>query len=344
MVCPCGCARRDVSRLTRRRAIGLARSRYRSIGQSASEIAAAVHFNAADYVPPELVDDANTARGYYDQFANAAQGVSVVNGRVELSDGASEAVLGGIEAGITAIAPPLGAALGLFLALAPKAGPGPGVCATDPPAGPLLSQLQAWPHFTSWASFFSSYPVGSPGSFEAFANPPLEYNWLLFANCYSNKWLPPALLLATLVAAWNGVHQATSTRTICRSGLNPSGFGLGPGYDPIANALETAIQAGCPAPPGATFEQVVNAPPCEPQNATSCFQVNSGPLIVKRIPLRLHMTPAQAGLVAATSKPISTETAAQAAAIPTGLVVAGGLAAAAWYWRKPLARMLGIRL
>lgn len=324
--------------------MGLARSRYRAIGQSASQIAAAVHFNAADYVPPELIADASTARGYYDQFSNAAQGVSIVNGRVELSDAASQAALGGIEAGLTAIAPPLGAALAAFLALAPKAGPGPGVCASDPPSGPLLSQLQAWKHFTSWASFFAPYPAPAPGSFEAFANPPLEYNWLLFANCYSNKWVAPAVLLATLVAAWNGVHQGSSTRTICRSGLNPSGFGIGPGYDPIANALETAIQAACPPPAGATFEQIANAPPCEPQNATSCFAVHSGPLIVHLIPLTLHPTPAQAGLMAAAAKPISTQTAAQAAAIPTGLVVAGGLGLAAWVWRKPLARLLGIRL
>lgn len=344
MVCPCGCARRDVSRLTRRRAIGLARSRYRSIGQAAAQIAGAVNFHAADYVPPELINDADTARGYYDQFSSAAQGVSIVHGRLELSDGASQAALGGIEAGLTAIAPPLGAALAAFLALAPKAGPGPGVCATDPPQGPLLSQLQAWSHFTSWPSFFSPYTVGAAGSFEAFANPPLEYNWLLFANCYSNKWVPPAILLATLVAAWNGTHQASATRTICRKGLNPSGWGLGPGYDPIANALESAILAACPTPAGATFEELANAPPCEPQNAASCFAVHSGPLIVKLIPLTLHLTPAHAGLVAATRKPISTQTAVQAAAIPTGLVVAGGLGLAAWIWRKPLARLLGIRL
>lgn len=344
MACACGCGARDVSRLTRRRQIGLARSRYRSIGQSAAQIAGAVQFNAADYVPPELISDANTARSYYNQFSSAAQGVSIVNGRVELSDGASQAALGGIEAGLTAVAPVLGAALAAFLAIAPKAGPGPGVCATDPPSGPLLSELQSWPHFTSWASFFAPYNLGSAGSFEAFANPALEYNWLLFANCYSNKWVPPAVLLATLVAAWNGTHQGTSTRTICRSGLNPSGWGVGPGYDPIANALESAILANCPTPAGATFEQVVNAPACMPQNATSCFHVNSGPLVVHVIPLTLHMTPAQAGLMAAAVKPISTQTAAQAAAIPTGLVVAGGLGIAAWIWRKPLARLLGLRL
>jgi len=341
MACPCGCARRDVSRLTRRRALGLARSRYRSIGQGAA-VSGAVQFAASEYVPADIQNDAATAKGYYDQFQSATQGVSIVGGRVELSDGASQAALGGIEAGLTAAAPVLGAALAAFIALAPKAGAGPGVCATDPPAGPLLSDLQAWAHFTSWPSFFAPYTVGAPGSFEAFANPILEYNWLLWANCYSNKWIPPAILLATLVSAWNGNHKGP-TRTICRAGLNPSGFGLGPGYDPIANALESAILAKCPPPP-ADFESFINAPPCEPQNVSSCVTINDGPLVLHILPLTLRMTPAQWGLVSATSKAPSTQTAVQASAVPTGLVVAGGLGLAAWIWRKPLARMLGIRL
>lgn len=346
MVCPCGCARRDVSRLTRRRVEGLHRSRYRSIGQSAG--AQVQDFVVTNYVPADIQNDVATGTAYYNQFQQATSGVSFKNGTLQLSPAASQAALGAFEAGLTAAAPVLGVALAAFLAIAPKAGAGPGQCVSNPPPGPLLSQLQGWSDFLSWQKFFGPYNVGAPGSFEAWANPILEYNWILDNNCYSNKWIPPAILLATLVSAWNAKHMGPA-RKICRSGLNPPSWGLGPGYDPIANALENALVVHCPPPPstGNAFEDATAPrPPCTPNNVTSCVAVNGGPFQAHVIPLTLHPTAAHQSLTAAAAKPITATNAAQEAmrGVPTALVVGGGLGLAAWIWRKPLAKMLGIRL
>jgi hypothetical protein len=299
MTCGCGCgARSSVSALSRRRLRGLTRSRYRSIGASAAATVAE-QFDLSQYVPPDIASDAATAADYYNQFQNAAAGVSIVNGRLELSDAASQAVLEGMVAALNSV-PVIGLALDLILALGPKAGAGPGVCATDPPSvppgtAPTLAQLQAWPHFQSWASFNGAYPVAAPGSFEAFANPVLEFNWLLHANCFAQLYTPPAVVLATLIAAWNATHQATSTRSVCRSFQHITSFGTNAGYDPIADALYWSI-VGDPKFQGPATDWT--GPQYNgPDTASRCFSVNTGATIVRIKPLTFKgATPAQLAL------------------------------------------------
>lgn len=303
-------------------------------------------FDVAQYVPPDIQNDYNTASQYYDQFSQATQGVSVKNGRVELSPAATQAALAGFTAALTAVNPILGGAFAAFLALAPKAGSGPGVCTTDPPPGPGLSQLQAWKYYTPWSSMYGSYPLGAPGSFEAFANPLLEYNWALSANCFSSKWTPSPALLATLIATWNARHQGPS-RTISRSGLNPVGFNPPANYDPIANALETAILVHCTSSYQGNdpFEQAVNIS-CTPNNVTSSFAINNGPAIVHIAPLTLHFGPtsAQVGLSvaqamaskidtttgASSSTGIAAHPVATAAVVGAGVLVYGAATGAKW--------------
>jgi hypothetical protein len=305
-----------------------------ALGSAAATVAE--QFDLQQYVPPDLLSDASTAADYYQQFSSAAGGVSFVNGRLELSDAASQAVLEGMVAALNAV-PVIGQALDLILALGPKAGAGPGVCATDPPnvpAGtvPTLAQLQAWPHFQSWAGFNGSYPAASAGSFEAFANPVLEFNWLLKSNCFPQLYTPPPIVLATLIAAWNATHQATSTRPICRSFQHLKSFGAETLYDPIADALFWAIQADPkyqgPAPAGAWWAgggTIYDGP----DTGALCFSVNTGATIVRIKPLTFRgATPAQLSLRNAGS-------AIAKATAPTSSVatvaVLGAAAAGAWW-------------
>jgi hypothetical protein len=296
--CGCGCGRvvaaRSVSAYTRRklrRAVGFSRA----IGDAMSDASSlAQTFHATDYVPASVQNDYATGVGYYQQFQNATAGASVVNGTVQLSDQASDAVLTTLVTTVAQMVPVLGQAFAVFMALAPKAGPGPGTCA-DPPAGPAPNQLRAWPHYTSWAKFFGAYPQAAAGTFEAFANPILQYNWELGANCFQSQWVPAPGLLAMLVASWNATHAGPS-RTITRTGLNPTGFGLPKGYDPIASALEDAVIAKSSPAPGAStgpisWSQSEAQTSAAPHNVSSSFTVNSGPLIVKTITLKLTPKP-----------------------------------------------------
>jgi hypothetical protein len=313
-----------------------------TIGASAAS-AIYQQFDVSSYIPQELQDDFATGQAYYNQFAQAASGVSFgPGGRVTLSPAAQAAVAGAIEGAVIASVPVLGEAFAVLLAVAPQAGGGGGVCASDPPAGPLLDQLEAWPHFQSWESFNGPYPKPSPGSFESFALPVLEYNWLLGANCYSNKAGSSPTILAALIASWNAKHSSSSMRTISRSGLVPSGFtGTPPGYDPIAQALEQAILAKyTPAGPQ-SFEQATSGEGgyVGPHNVSSSFVVNAGPLIVR--PLTLKFGPSS-GVALPTTAKLSGPPPAAAARTTTTLVLLGGAAAAAWWFlglKKPLPKL-----
>ena len=240
-------------------------------------------FDATSYVPPEIVGGVNTLVSYYSQAKAAAQTVTVgPHGSVQISDAGAKTVETAIIGAASIILPELGIAYAAFLALQavlPQAGSGPGVCATDPPLGSAPSQLTAWPNFKSWASFYGPYLPGPADSFEAYANPQLEYNWLLFANCFSNSpsYVPPQAMLAMLISTWNSAHMATSVRTISRSGLNPPGFSSAPNYDPIANALEIDVVAKAMPQGDLTFQQQIDAATNTPHNVTSSFQINDGP-------------------------------------------------------------------
>jgi hypothetical protein len=314
-----------------------------SIGSSAAA-ALSQEFSATDYVPPELQSDFATGEAYYNSFQQAASGVSFGSGgRVTLSPAAQQAVAGAIEGAVIASVPVLGEAFAVLLAVAPSAGGGAGVCASSPPAGPLLSQLESWPHFQSWESWNGPYPAGAAGSFESFANPVLEYNWLLSANCYANKAGSSPTILAALVASWNAKHSSSSRRTITRSGLVPAGFtGRPAGYDPIAEALEQAILAKyTPTAATQTFEQATSGEGgyTGPHNASSSFTVNAGPLVLK--PLTLRFGPSSGVQLPVTAKLVGPPLAASG---PSGttIVVLGAAAAAGWWFlvkRKPLPKI-----
>ena len=315
-----------------------------SIGASPLAVAAQ-QFDASAYVPQEIQDDYATGSAYYDQFQQASQiagGVTFGSGgRITLSPQASDAIGGAIDGAVIASVPVLGEAFAVLLAAGPKAGSGPGVCGTDPPAGAQLSQLQAWPHFVSWQSFYGAYPLGAAGSFEAFANPPLEYNWLLIQNCFGDKAGASPTILAALISSWNALHDSSSTRTITRSGLVPSGWGVPAGYDPIAQALEQALLAKY-TPPNQTFEQATSADGgyTGPHGATSSFVVNTGPLKLK--PLTLHFGPSS-GVQLPTAVSMATAKTAASSGVGGGtLVVAAAAALAGWWFlvaKKPLPKL-----
>jgi hypothetical protein len=334
MACPCGCS----APLSRR---ALARP---GISRGIGQAAATLSFDFSQYVPADIQNDAATARAYYDAFSQAAGAVSIKGGVVSMSPAAQEAVSGAImattEAAFTAALPGAGAVLALAYALAPKAGAGPGVCATDPPPSPYLGDLQSWQHFQSWASFWGAYAPAAAGSFEATAYAALEYNWLLGANCFADHMTPAPLLLASLIASWNAAHESTSTRTICRTVI-PAAF-AGQQYDPIAEALSEAAYARYtpPLPPNPTFEQAVNQTYGGPRSLSVCFKINDGPVKVLHV-LTLKLRPSSVPLpVAAKLKanPPATSTA------PLLAVAAVSAAAFAGWWvwiaKKPLPRFL----
>jgi hypothetical protein len=318
-----------------RRALATPGRNRSAIGQSAS-----FTFNASDYVPSDLQNDVATGRAYYDAFSQAAGAVSVSGGRVSLSPAAQEAVSGAIEAttlgAISVALPGAGAVFALALALAPKAAAGPGVCATDPPASGYLGDLQAWPHFQSWAATWGSYPPAPAGTFEAFANPVLEYNWLLGANCFGDKATPAPILLGSLISSWNAIHTAASTRTICRT-VTPAAF-AGQQYDPIAEALSEAayVKYTPPLPPNPTFEQATNQTYQGPRTLSSCFAVHAGPLVVKTLTM-FHVRSAMPLPVAA--KMQSNATPGSGAGV---VVVAAGAGLA--YWLYSTGRLGRVRL
>jgi hypothetical protein len=287
-------------------------------------------FDVNDYVPPAVQSDIATGETIYDAASNVAANTTIgPHGSIAISDTARQAITSTIIGGISIVAPELGAAYAILLAIGPKAGPGPGVCATNPPISPAPSSLVAWPYFKSWQSFFGPYPSYPAGTFEAFANPVLEYNWLLFSNCFSDSdaYVPPPVLLGLLINAWNSKHQSTSQRTITRTGLNAN-FGQELGsYDPIANALETALVAKYTASSNTaneTFEQSIAAESAVPNNLSSSFVINNGPLIVQVVKLHLRQPAAPA---AAPAPPSTATRVGVAAAIVVG---AGALGVGAW--------------
>ena len=230
----------------------------------------ASQLDPASSLPTQLQDAIDTGGEYYSKFKAATQGVTLgPHGSVQISDKAATAIADTITAVVVAAVPVLGPALAIFLAIAPSAGAGPGTCASDPPnvrdaKHPTPSELRAWSHFTAWEAFFEPFAPGAARSFEAFANPILAWNWELGANCFGNLSVPAPLLLAALISAWNGSHAGPS-RTITRGGLNPSAaWGLPPGYDPIANALEGAVYGRATGSVAA------------PQDVTSSFVVQAG--------------------------------------------------------------------
>lgn len=290
-------------------------------------------FNPQQYVPPEIQDDINTGAAYYAAFKTGASHVSVQNGTVQISDQASEAILQTMVTTIAQMVPVLGQAFAVFMALEPKAGPGPGTCATQPPtvldpANPKPSELSNWQYYTPWSKFFESYTLGDPNSFEAYANTVLQWNWELAANCFGKLWVPSPGLLAALVSSWNATHQGPQ-RTVTRTGLNNTGWGLSPGYDPIANALETAIignATGSSQPTSTSWSSFDAQQALTPHNVTSSFTINDGPEIGQVRTISLHLNPADAASSASSSTitPMSTGSkVAISAAVVVGSAAAG---------------------
>jgi hypothetical protein len=305
--CGCGCGA-----ASRRRLRGATRSRYHAIGSStvATAVSVADQFNVSQYIPPAVQDDVATGAAYYQTFSQATDalaGTRIVNGTVQISDSAQKALFGTFSAGISAVAPPLGAALALIWALGPHAGAGPGVC-VSPPAGPALAQLKAWPHFVPWAGAYGPY---SPGSFEAFAAPVLAYNWLLQQNCFAGIALPADALLAKLVTAWDATH-AGAPRTLCRRFDHVTSFGSNPNDDPISDALYWSI----------VNDARYGGNP--PDQATRCVAVNTGPQVVRVKALALH----HLGPATSARAPAS---ASSSASIAAGAAVVGLGAAGVFY-------------
>lgn len=299
-------------------------------------------FDLTSYVPAEAQASISTGVAYYNQIKAAAQTITVgPHGSIQISDAGAQAVEGAVIAGVSALVPEIGVfylAFQLLMAVLPNAGAGPGVCATDPPLGSAPSQLTAWPHFNSWAASFGPY-INPPNSFEAFANPALEYNWLLFANCYSTSpgYVPPPALLATLASSWNTVHSPSSTRTITHTGLNQQ-WGTPPDYDPIANAMELDVIQKSMPPGNLTFDQTVTATGNAPRNVTSSITINNGPnmSLVDQIQAEMQAVKAvEAKNSASASSPAKTAvgvTAATAGAVTLTAIVWSLATGKAWDW------------
>jgi hypothetical protein len=302
---------------------------YRTLGDVLSTAGTVYQqYNLSDYVPPEIQRDVATGEQLYSAASTVASSGSMSN---EASK-AADVFIATYES-----LPVVGTAFAAFMALAPKAGSGPGVCATDPPASPAPSDLAAWSHFTSWQSWFGGYPTYPAGSFEAFANPLLEYNWLLFANCFADSklYMAPPVLLGLLINAWNSKHAPSVQRTIVRTGLNPPGFSPEASYyDPIANALEIdaiAKSAAANNQPGVTFEQSIAATAAAPNNITSSFVINDGPLQLRA--LTLHMSPGSSATAApSVAKKAAGVAAAAGASLTVAAIAISLVKGKAWDW------------
>ena len=314
----------------------------RGLGDPLSAGAAVVNNNLPDLIPPEIKGDAATAVAYYNAASAATSGVTVGKDsrgfpNIQLSPGAYSAATDAIL-GVWGAAFPIGAAAyALLMALAPKAGAGPGTCVSDPvhvsnPAAPTLAELRAWPHFRGWTDTYSPYSIAAPGSFEAQANPLLEWNWTLATNCFSAIASPAPVLLAALVHSWNQAHSNASTRTITRCGLVSPGVpapGGGwqkdpPSYDPIAQALDVSVQMAHQTPNCSAFDCYSG-----PQNVCSSFTINTGPLLLKA----LHLPSSRAGASAPAASASSSSGGGLLALLALGgaaafVVHAGGVAPA----------------
>lgn len=186
-----------------------------------------------------------------DAMNDAATATTVLNafktsGGVDLTGAAAEAQMNKLIEAMQII-PVVGQVLGGAIYAITQAGgfahAGAGTCA-NPPDGPSFSQLQAWPHYTDWANSIGQTSTTSPwqagddpaGSFEDVANRMLAYNRALQDNCFVQGTLPPPVLLAQVIAAWNGAHQGP-TRMVTRTMPGPNIGGRSPNFDPIAEAL-----------------------------------------------------------------------------------------------------------
>lgn len=332
MGCGCGCtgARSSVSSLSRKRLRGLGRSRFPGISDAVSTAAAAANalqFDPSSYIPPDVLADAQSAASYYEAASSVTSGAYVQNGKLQLTDQASSAAMGIFMAAYTALFPVGGAIVGAIMALGPHAAGGPGECVSDPPPGPALSQLRSWAHFQSWQSFNGPYGPDKPGTFEAWANPILEYNSLLGMNCFTKIMLRPEVLLARLIVAWNGSHEGPQ-RSIVRQFNHINTFGVNPGYDPIAEALYFSIID-------------VSGGYNGPDTGKRGFFVNSGPEKPKTVtvkPLVLHHF-----LPTTTAAKAPTTAAAPGASTSGTTVAVAGVAAAGglfWAWKAGLLRKL----
>ena len=282
--CGCGCrglgavpTRSRMRRRARARAIGDAYTDALQQGESATEtyVQAGTGVDVAAYVTEALQDGAE-AKAAYDAVNAAVTALKDSDNYQATKDAMLVTEILATYLSTAVGVPMLGALFDAWFSQQPIAGEGPGVCGSDPPKDSAWTTLQAWPHYQSWGSIFGGYPVPAPGSFEEFANVPLEYNRALQDNCFADKAKPPMAVLAHLIETWNANHAASSQRTITRKGLNPSGWGVPPGYDPIAMALEASILY----PPGYTGTV---AAANQEYNATRSFVINTGPVILPKV-------------------------------------------------------------
>lgn len=276
-----------------------------SAGVSASGQSSAI-FNAEAVV--------GTAANDYATASDALSAVTSLTsqGGVDLTGQQAAAQTQKIATVIMAI-PGIGTVIGgALLAVTSAVGyahAGVGICGTDPPASLSMGDLLAWPYYTPWQnSTANAAPSGeawlpgndAPGSFEDVANRALAYNRALQDNCFSAASLPFPVLLAQLIAAWNGTHNGP-LRTITRqmpSGNLPSP--PVPGFDPISYALEQTD-------PGSTKRQI-------------SFQVNGGAALPKIVTLRL---PPKAVGTSSSGVSSTVKTVAVGAAIAAGVGAAG---------------------
>jgi len=310
------------------------RRRVRTIGQSSDGGDIDLSATLSSYVQTALTD----YNAIKTAFAAAQQALDVLNAKTQAQ---WKTVQAGMETFVQILttaagAPWLGALFNAWFSQQPGAAAGPGYCVTDPPSAPDWPTLRSWKHYTDWGTpMASAYGPDAAGSFEAFANPQLEYNRVLMNNCFAGKAQDEATLLAHLVQLWNAAHQGP-TRSIVRHNLNPVCNRCGSGWcsdcqepypwDPIASALWTTLDEKYPCS-GAFCTN-----PNEPKNATLSFVINDGPEIQQRKVVTL-LPPPKHPLAPATAATAAT-TAHAAAASPTstalavtglGVVAAGGL-------------------
>jgi hypothetical protein len=327
--CGCGCARPSMSavrasrsRFSRRRRMGDAFSDAEDQGFQAGEsyVAEGTGVDVQGYVG-DAAADAATAQKVYQAAQAAVTALQQPDNYQATKDAmlATEALAAYLSNAVGL--PMLGAAFDAWFSQQPIAGEGPGVCGTDPPKDFTWQTLQAWPHYVSWASQFGAYQVPAPGSFEEFANLPLEYNRALMTNCFAQKSVAPMPMLAHLIANWNANHASTVQRTITRTGLNPTGFNVPPSYDPIAMALEDSILY----PPGYTGTV---ASPNQQYNATRKFVINDGPQIaVAPHVVTLRLLPGHPLTTTSAKAPSSSSSSSAAATV----AVLGAAGAATFY-------------
>lgn len=315
----------------------------RSIGDAGDD--STVDFNAEmSSLIDELQSDYDTAKKVYDA-ANATLQALQADTKKQW-----QTVQAGIETfatilGTAAGAPWASALFNAWFSQQPGAGAGPGVCSQDPPASPDWPTLKTWSHYMGWDPISGSpEPHPTPGTFDAWAMPQLEYNFVLLNNCYDQLAQPPEQLLAHLIATWNATHAGPAV-TYKVTGINPDCPIVGSGtnrhfdcshapinrWDPIAAALSAQFTAMHPC----GFGQNCNVP----SNVTMTYTVNTGPELKKvaNIRIRLHGNAPAASSPAAAAAPVTIPAAAPmtpgAKAATVAVVGLAGAAGAYFYLR-----------